>query len=92
MGFCHSQAARKIYEKDFLDQFSVFCFFVFKMFSFLTEIACLPESNFSFQPLTQSNAQFQGQSLLILLLQISPDRGDFIWIMKQPILLRILLT
>lgn len=56
MGFCHSQAARKIYEKDFLDQFSVFCFFVFKMFSFLTEIACLPESNFSFQPLTQSNA------------------------------------
>lgn len=58
MGFCHSQAARKIYnEKDFLDQFSVFCFFfVFKMFSFPTEIACLPESNFSFQPLTQSNA------------------------------------
>lgn len=57
MGFCHSQAARKIYhEKDFLGQFSVFYFFVFKMFSFPTEIVCLPESNFSFQPLTQSNA------------------------------------
>ena len=78
--------------KIFWISFLFFVFFVFKMFSFPTEIACLPESNFSFQPLTQSNAQFQGQSLLILLLQISPDRGDFIWIMKQPILLRILLT
>lgn len=53
MGFCHSQAARKIYnEKDFLDQFSVFCFFLFLRCSRfqLKSPACL-KVTFLFSPL-----------------------------------------
>ena len=55
MGFCHSQAARKIYhEKDFLGQFSVFCFFVFLFLRCsrfqLKSSACL-KVTFLFSPL-----------------------------------------